>query len=1041
MTTTFRRAEPRSIAVVGSVVSILTMAAAPPAWGQCDPQELAKLLAYDVAPNDYFGYSVSISGDTAVIGASRDDHAGGTDAGSAYVFVRVGGGWTEQAKLTASDAAVSDYFGGSVSVFGDTAVIGARYDDHAGGIDAGSAYVFVRVGGVWTEQAKLTASDAAVSDYFGGSVSVFGDTVVIGARRDDHAGGTNAGSAYVFVRSGGVWTEQAKLTASDAAAYEEFGCSVSLSGDTAVIGAAGDDHAGGTGAGSAYVFMRTGGPGAPGWTEQAKLTASDAAASDNFGCSVSLSGDTAVIGAHYDDHAGGTCAGSAYVFVRSSGTWTEQAKLTASDAATGDEFGCSVCVFGDAAVIGADDDSHAGGTDAGSAYVFVRSGGIWTEQARLTASAAAAYDHFGASVFVSGDMAVIGAAGDDSSDNSAYVIDLACNPDDDEDGVPDAEDNCPWVANFDQADNDTDGAGDACDNCPSIPNPDQADRDFDGVGDACDSDNDNDSVPDASDNCPFVANPGQQNGDTDELGDACDNCPSTPNPDQIDGDSDSSGDACDNCPFVPNSSQENSDTDEFGDACDNCPLWANPTQADTDADGVGDACDYCGDPTEVAKAVASDAAEGDGFGDSVSVSGDTAVIGARWEDHSGGSNAGAAYVFVQSGDPGAPGWTEQAKLTASDAAANDHFGASVSISGDTALIGAYWDDYEDETNAGSAYVFMRTGGPGAPGWTEQAKLTASDAAAGDYFGYSVSVSGNTAVIGAYGESGSSGSAYVFVRSGTVWTQQAKLRASDAATLDYFGYSVCVSGDTAVIGACSDDHAGGTNAGSAYMFVRSGSAWTRQATLTAADAAKDDSFGHCVSVSGDTALIGSHAAGGAYVFIRSGSVWTQQAKLTSSGAAQYDDFGNSVSVSGDTAAIGARRDDDAGGTEAGAVYVFVRSGGLWTRQAKLTATDAAALDWFGGSVSVSGDTAVIGASLDDHTGGTDAGAAYVFHLGCVATGDLDGDGDADLDDFVLFADCLNGPDVAYPAGCEAADLEGGNDGDVDEADFAVFQAAF
>jgi predicted amidohydrolase len=391
----------------------------------CEPVDLAKLTASDAAGGDAFGCSVSISDDTAVIGARWASHAGGWHAGSAYVFVRSGGVWMQQAKLTASDAADFDEFGRSVSISGNTAVIGAAYDNHAGGADAGSAYVFVRSGEVWTQQAKLTASDATAEDYFGISVSISGDTAVIGAYGDAHAGGYyDAGSAYVFVRSGGVWTQQAKLIASDAAAYDQFGWSVSISGQTAVIGARYDDHAGGTNAGSAYVFVRSGSV----WKKQAKLTASDAAAGDEFGIAVSISGDTAVIGAFRDDDAGGYDAGSAYVFARSGGVWTQQAKLTASDAAAYDYFGWSVSISGDAAVIGASLDDHAGGTNAGSAYVFVRSGGVWTEAAKLTASDAAADDSFGFSVSTSSNMAMVGAYYDDhaggTAAGSAYVFGL-----------------------------------------------------------------------------------------------------------------------------------------------------------------------------------------------------------------------------------------------------------------------------------------------------------------------------------------------------------------------------------------------------------------------------------------------------------------------------------------------------------------------------------------------------------------------------------------------------------------------------------------
>ena len=224
-------------------------------------------------------------------------------------------------------------------------------------------------------------------------------------------------------------------------------------------------------------------------------------------------------------------------------------------------------------------------------------------------------------------------------------------------------------------------------------------------------------------------------------------------------------------------------------------------------------------------------------------------------------------------------------------------------------------------------------------------------------------------------------------------QLAKLIASDAAAGDRFGTSVAVDGDTVVVGVPYDDHSNRTDAGSAYVFVRSAGVWTVQAKLTASDAAASDYFGYSVSVSGDTAVIGAY------------------------------------------------EDDHAGGTYAGSAYVFARSEGVWTEQAKLTASDAATDDLFGVCVSVSGDTAVIGAYMDDHAGGTNAGSAYVFDLNCSMPGDLDGDGDVDLADFVLFADCLSGPGVAYPVGCDAADLEGAGDGDVDLADFAVFQELF
>ena len=366
-------------------------------------QQLQKVTAADGAAGDSFGVSVSVDGDTAVIGAYADDDKG-TDSGSAYVFTRSGGTWSQQAKLTAADGAATDYFGLSVALDGDTALIGAQHDDDKGG-NSGSAYVFTRSGGTWSQQAKLTAADGATSDMFGSRVALDGNTALIGSYSDDDKG-AESGSAYVFTRSGGTWSQQAKFTASDGAATDWFGYSVSLDGDTALIGSRNDDDKGAD-SGSAYVFTRSGGT----WSQQAKFTAADGAAGDYFSFVLSLDGDTVLVGALQDDDKGSD-SGSAYVFTRSGGTWSQQAKLTAADGAAGDVFGYSVSLDGNTALIGAyqDDDK---GNDSGSAYVFTRSGGTWGQQAKLTAADGAANDFFGISVSLDGGTALIGAYQDD----------------------------------------------------------------------------------------------------------------------------------------------------------------------------------------------------------------------------------------------------------------------------------------------------------------------------------------------------------------------------------------------------------------------------------------------------------------------------------------------------------------------------------------------------------------------------------------------------------------------------------------------------
>jgi hypothetical protein len=278
----------------------------------------------DAGASDQFGFSVSISsdGNTAIVGAWSDDDNGQSNSGSAYIFVRSGSSWTQQQKLTAgADAGASDYFGWSVSISsdGNTVIVGAYYDDDNGQSNSGSAYIFVRSGSSWTQQQKLTAgADAGAGDYFGQSVSISSDgsTAIVGARRDDDNGQSNSGSAYIFVRSGSSWTQQQKLTAgTDAGASDYFGYNVSISGDgsTAIVGAYRDDDNGQSDSGSAYIFVRSGSS----WTQQQKLTAgTDAGASDYFGWSVSISGDgsTAIVGAHQDDDNGLYSSGSAYIF-------------------------------------------------------------------------------------------------------------------------------------------------------------------------------------------------------------------------------------------------------------------------------------------------------------------------------------------------------------------------------------------------------------------------------------------------------------------------------------------------------------------------------------------------------------------------------------------------------------------------------------------------------------------------------------------------------------------------------------------------------
>jgi len=319
----------------------------------------------------------------------------------------------DEVKLTASDGERSDRFGYAVSISGDWAVVGAPGDDDAGE-STGAAYVYLRAGGSWSQEAKLLAGDAAADSAFGYSVSIKEDRLVVGAPNED-VGGLSSGAAYVYVRSAGTWVEEAKLEASDEDSNMYFGYSVSQSGDTVVIGASG---MGFVGPGAAYVYVQIAGT----WTEQAKLLASDGQDRDSFGESVSVDGDVVVVGASDADN-GALSAGAAYVFTRSGSVWSEAARLGASDPQESTAFGQSVSMAGDVVVVG--DPLHAEPFGfEGAVYVFVRNGAMWPQQAKVTASSTLS-SFFGESVSLRGDILLVGAAGDRSAGSwagAAYLF-------------------------------------------------------------------------------------------------------------------------------------------------------------------------------------------------------------------------------------------------------------------------------------------------------------------------------------------------------------------------------------------------------------------------------------------------------------------------------------------------------------------------------------------------------------------------------------------------------------------------------------------
>ncbi len=779
--------------------------------------EEARLAPHDASPNDYFGSAVAVSGDTAIVGAPQDDHSDSVNAGAAYVFVRSGSTWTQQAKLTVS---TENGLGQSVGLSGDTAVVGAPGGDGVVA-DTGAAYVFVRSGTVWTLQTKLTASDGAASDGFGSSVTIAGDTVIVGAPDDDTASGIDAGSAYVFVRSGTVWSPQGpRLPVLDGAAGDNFGTAVSLYVDTAVVGAPHDDTALGADAGSMYVYKRSGTV----WNQVGpKLGAGDGTASDAFGSSVAVSNGRAIAGAPNDVHPVGTNIGSAYVFLRSGTVWIQEGPtLIASDPFSIQSVGRSVALSGDTAVLGAANPAHGYG-----AYVFERNGSSWNQQDKLF-GAETLFDQFGFSVAMVDDTLVVGSPGsfygavDYAGASFVYVNDGAT-------WNLEAE----LTASVGTPDNQFGISVGLSGDTAIVGAPRDMYQGILGRGAAY----------------VFVRSGAVWTQQARLL--------------------------------ATDGAEEDNFGLAVALSGDRAVVGARLEESGLlDNSGAAYVFERSGTSwSQVKKLTASDAASGDMFGWDVAIEGSTVVVGSRFDDSAGGLNAGSAYVYVLSGfswierklepldpqvgglfgnavavsgdrvivgDSGAspaPGgtgsgasyvfvrsglnWSQEDKLAASDAAPSDSFGDAVAIDGDTAVVGAARDDHDGFNNAGAVYAFERSGSD----WIEKDKLTASDMGQLELFGFAVALSGDTLVAGARDDDHtglfSAGAVYAFGRTGSDWNEQAMVTATDAASGDTFGADVALSVDTVIAGAPGDDHAGGADAGSAYVLRLQGNEdpWT------------------------------------------------------------------------------------------------------------------------------------------------------------------------------------------------------------------------
>jgi len=372
-----------------------------------DINETQSKTSSDGMEDDYFGYSVATDGYYTIIGAYGVDTAGFDEQGAAYIFYKDGNDWVQQATLVADDGYDEDYFGWSVDISGGYAIIGAKLANSATSTNCGAAYIFTKRFGAWTQQARLEGDDDYNSQ-FGYSVSIDGDNAVVGEIYYDTPLLSNKGRVYIFTRSISTWSQLQELEASDGTGDDRFGSSVSIDGDYLIVGAKGENIVDliSLDAGAAYIFKYDGSS----WIQQDKITASVRKEDAEFGTCVSISGNYVIIGAPLENIGTTVDQGAAYIFERNGTNWYQQEILTDTDGSYNDEFGISVSIDGDFAIVGSHQDDVGSNGRQGSAFIYQKNErNSWNQFAHLFQKSGREEDYFGKSVSISANTAVVGA--------------------------------------------------------------------------------------------------------------------------------------------------------------------------------------------------------------------------------------------------------------------------------------------------------------------------------------------------------------------------------------------------------------------------------------------------------------------------------------------------------------------------------------------------------------------------------------------------------------------------------------------------------
>lgn len=781
----------------------------------------------------------------------------------------------EESKISSRDGVLTN-IGYSISLdpILDRAVLGAptAFDS---GENSGLAYVFEIQNHVWVQTAKLQLSNAVDLQRFGTSVAIDGHWIAVGAPNSQSS---IEGAIFTFFYDGNQWIEYQKLVTGEFVSANNFGQSVKLVGNRIWAG----EPLGQANNNSGAVYMFDYDSNSSQWQAPTKIVASDGESSDRFGFSIDIdaSGTRAVIGAVLDDDSGFN-AGAIYIFDLMAGNWIQSAKLTGSEILTDNQFGAQVAISGDVVIA-------KGYVGLNEVYVFEKITGTWQEVAILSDSITET--GFGRSIDVYGNTIAVGRFGNFPDVPRGVIVYT------NEGNIWTQTQSLTDAGNFGLSDIDI-----------------QEDR-------------------------------------------------------MMIGDHHVGAGVYENIPDLRSVHKGS-----------NCNIVSCTWTAQNDL-------------------LSTDSTEDDAFGVAIDVSGNKAIIGA-FQDDDKGNNAGAAYIyeFMDYYQTNNFSWMLRKKLTASDGEAGDGFGRSVAIDGNKAVVGAYSDDHYDLNvninvpNAGSVYVFNFDG----LFWFQSDKLTSEEGvdAKDDFFGFSVDIDNASIVVGAHfdDENGTdTGAAYVFNNENGNWQFNEKLMPLDSNNGDAFGYAVSIYLDRILIGAyLNDEVAANTGAAYIYQYDTMLLSWQIQdKLLPAVTGTAGDYFGTAVSLDGDNALVGAFFddtpvtadnKGSVYYYQKDSSSnnWNQHQVITASDGEADDRFGYSVSLKGNKALIGSWLDDD-NGLDSGSVYMFDldTSALTWTETEKIIADDGNSEDYFGVSVALSNTWMMVGAHRDN-TPELDAGAVYVY----------------------------------------------------------------